>query len=343
MTSLVVTRNDAPGSEWDAFVRGQPGWTAYHLAAWQRVCANVLGHDTVYLEAREQAGATLQGILPLVRVRSGLFGHFLVSMPFVNYGGPLGNDDAVKALVLAADALATKDSVDLLELRSRVELPVSLDVSHRKVSVLLDLPDSADALFKSFPAKLRSQVRRPQKEGVTVRMGPEVLDDFFRVFARHMRDLGTPTHGRELFRALSREFGDDAWIAVGYLNDAPVACGLGFRWASEFEITWASALREHNRIAPNMLVYWELMQHAIRERCTVFNFGRCSPDSSTHRFKRQWGGRDEMLHWYQRSRGGVSKTPSPDSGPFSLGPRIWRRLPLRLANELGPRVVRLIP
>ena len=278
-----------------------------------------------------------------MRVRSGLFGHFLVSMPFVNYGGPLGDAAAIQALVSHADGMATRDGVDLLELRSSVELPVALDISRRKVSVLLDLPESADALFKSFPAKLRSQVRRPQKEGVTVRMGPEVLDDFFRVFARHMRDLGTPTHGRALFRSLSNEFGDDAWIAVAYLNDAPVSCGMGFRWANEFEITWASALREHNRIAPNMLVYWELMQRAITQGCTVFNFGRCTPDSSTHKFKRQWGGRDETLHWYQRARGGVSGTPSPDSGPFSLGPRIWRRLPLGLANQLGPRVVRLIP
>jgi len=343
MTSLTVTRTNAPGDEWDAFVRTQAHWTAYHLAAWQRTCAGALGHETIYLEAREPATRVLHGVLPLVRVRSALFGHFLVSMPFVNYGGPLGSVDAIQALVKHAEGLATQDRVDLLELRSRTPLPIDLPASHRKVSVLLDLTDTTEALFKSFPAKLRSQVRRPQKEGVTVRMGPEVLPDFFRVFSEHMRDLGTPTHGSALFNTLSQEFGNDAWIAVAYLNNIPIACGLGFRWAREFEITWASSLREHSRIAPNMLLYWELMQRAVAEGCSIFNFGRCTPDSNTHRFKLQWGGRDETLYWYQRARGAHSGTPSPDAGPFSYGPRIWRKLPLAIANSIGPRVVRLIP
>ena len=343
MTSLVVSRCEAPGERWDQFVRAQSHWTACHLAAWQRVCANVLGHETLFLEARTSGSDAIEGVLPLVRVRSRLFGHFLISMPFVNYGGPLGSDPAIHALVQYVDELATRDGVDLLELRSRTPLAIDLPVSHRKVSVLLDLPETADALFKTFPAKLRSQVRRPQKEGVTVRMGLDVLPDFFRVFSQHMRDLGTPTHGPALFNALAGEFGADAWIAVAYLDNAPVACGMGFRWAREFEITWASSLRAHSRIAPNMLLYWELMQRAIAEGCTTFNFGRCTPDSNTHRFKRQWGSRDETLYWYQRSRGAVSGTPSPDSGPFSLGPRVWRRLPLALANRIGPRVVRLIP
>lgn len=343
MSALEITRCVAPRDEWDSFVRAQPHWTAYHLSAWQRVCAEVLGHETIYLEARNPATSALHGVLPLVRVKSLVFGHFLVSIPFVNYGGPLGSDQAVQSLVQHATMMATRDRVDLLELRSRVALPIDLAVSHRKVSVLLDLPSSVDALFKSFPGKLRSQVRRPQKEGVTVRMGRDVLPDFFRVFARHMRDLGTPTHSSALFHALAYEFGEDAWVAVAYLNDAPVACGMGFRWHNEFEITWASALREHSRIAPNMLLYWELMQRAVAEGCTVFNFGRCTPDSNTHRFKRQWGGRDETLFWYQQARVGIAGTPSPDAGAFALGPRIWKHLPLALANRLGPQVVRLIP
>ena len=229
MSSLAITRCHAPGHEWDTFVRAQSNWTAYHLSAWQRVCATVLGHETLYFEARTSESGPIEGVLPLVRVRSGLFGHFLVSMPFVNYGGPLGTDQAIETLVRHVEALTLRESVNLLELRSRTPLPIHLPVSHRKVSVLLDLPESSDALFKSFPAKLRSQVRRPQKEGVTVRMGAAVLPDFFRVFSRHMRDLGTPTHGLALFSALEREFGNDAWIAVAYLDGAPVACGMGFR------------------------------------------------------------------------------------------------------------------
>ncbi len=341
MTALAVTRVERPGEAWDSFVRSVPNHTAFHRSAWERINRRALRHETLFLEARDHAG--IRGVLPLVRVRSRLFGHYLMSMPFVSHGGPLGDATAMQALVAHAVVMARESGADLLEFRSRSELPLELIPSHRKVSVLLDLPESTDALFKSFPAKLRSQIRKPQKEGVTVRMGPEALDDFYRVFAMHMRDLGTPTLDRSFFKSALEEFGSDAWIAVAYLNEAPVACGMGFRWGQEFEITWASSLRAFSRIAPNMLLYWSLMERAIAEGCTLFNFGRCTPGANTHKFKLQWGSRDETLYWYQWSPGGVAATPSPDTGAFSLGPRIWRKLPLPVANLLGPHIVRLIP
>jgi hypothetical protein len=110
-------------------------------------------------------------------------------------------------------------------------------------------------------------------------------------------------------------------------------------------MTWASALSEYNRIAPNMLLYWSFMERAIEQGLGLFNFGRCSPGVGTHRFKRQWGSRDEQLWWYQHAPGGVTEaaTPSPDSGAWAWGPRVWRKLPLPLANVLGPRVVKYIP
>ncbi len=342
-TSLVVAQ-ERPAEEWDQFVQTCPGWTSFHLSAWEQTYRIVLAHETVYLTARSGgAGGALRGVLPLVRVRSRLFGHFLVSLPFVNHGGPLGSDEAIQALVNEAIRIATRDRVDLLELRSRRALPIALAVSHRKVGVLLDLPPTAEALFKSFPAKLRSQIRRPQKDGVVVRAGHECLDDFHAVFAAHMRDLGTPTHGQRVFKDLAQRLDHAAWVKVAYLDDRPIACGMGFRWHDEFEITWASSLRAYNRVAPNMLLYWDMLQQAISEGCTRFNFGRSTPGASTHRFKLQWGGYDEPLHWYQFSTTGETATPSPDDGMLSLGPKIWRSLPLAFTNRVGPHVVRLIP
>jgi FemAB-related protein (PEP-CTERM system-associated) len=282
-------------------------------------------------------------VLPLVRVKSVMFGHYLVSMPFLNYGGPLGGDCAITALASHAADLAARDGVRLLELRSRVPLPVSLPVSHRKITVLLDLPSDAALLWKHLDAKVRSQVRRPQKEGVTVRFGPDQVGPFFEVFAQHMRDLGTPTQPRRLFDAIADVFGDDAWFGCAYLDERPVACGCGFRWANEFEMTWASALVEHKRLAPNMLLYWSFMERAIGEGLTLFNFGRCTPDSGTHRFKRQWGSRDEMLWWYGASAQEGAATPSPHDASYSWGPRLWKRLPTPVATALGPHIVRYIP
>jgi FemAB-related protein (PEP-CTERM system-associated) len=265
-------------------------------------------------------------------------------MPFVNYGGPLGTSNAVRALTAEAVRIAERDGVKLLELRSTIELPVNLSVSHRKVTVVLDLPADGDALMKAFPAKLRSQVRRPEKEGVTYTFGADQVGPFYDVFARHMRDLGTPTLGRGLFESIVRAFPDDAWFGCAWLGGRPIAAGAGFRWGKEFEMTWASALSEFNRTSANMGLYRAFMERAIAEGCTRFNFGRCTPGSSTHRFKLQWGGRDEALWWYQHTAGGVpASTPSPDDGAFSWGPRLWKHLPVGVATALGPRIVRLIP
>jgi FemAB-related protein (PEP-CTERM system-associated) len=340
--TLRVSGMNANTLEWDTFVRAQKGWTAFHLAAWKSLIERVFDHECLYLEARDEAGA-LHGVLPLVRVRSLLFGHYLVSMPFVNYGGPLGSAPAVRALVDHAVVLAADSGVRLLELRSRTALPVDLPVSHRKITVVLDLPADVEGLRKALGAKLRSQIKRPEKEGVTVRFGADQVDPFFEVFARHMRDLGTPTQPRRLFREIAASFGDDAWFGCAWLGSRPVACGAGFRWGNEFEITWASSLREYNRVAPNMLLYWAFLERAVQQGLTLFNFGRCTPGEGTHHFKKQWGSRDEQLWWYQAARDAGTGTPSPDDSAYSWGPRLWKRLPLSVATALGPRLVRGIP
>jgi FemAB-related protein (PEP-CTERM system-associated) len=242
-----------------------------------------------------------------------------------------------------AVSLAEESGVKLLELRSRTELPVTLPVSHRKITVVLDLPGDVEALRKALGAKLRSQIKRPEKEGVTVRFGADQVDPFFDVFARHMRDLGTPTQPRRLFREIASRFGDDAWFGCAYLGSQPVACGAGFRWGGEFEITWASALREYNRLSPNMLLYWAFLERSVQQGLTLFNFGRCTPGEGTHQFKKQWGSRDEQLWWYQAAAGQGAATPSPDDAAYAWGPRLWKRLPLALATALGPRLVRGIP
>lgn len=330
-------------AEWDRFAGPCPGFTHFHRLAWLRVIAVVHGHDVLPLAARDADGA-LCGILPLVRVKSAVFGHYLVSMPFVNYGGPLGTDAAVRALAAEAAARARRDGAKLLELRSRAPLPLDLPVSHRKITVVLDVPGDPDTLFATFKAKLRSQVRRPQKEGVTIRFGADQLDPFYAVFSRHMRDLGTPAQSRALFAALLETFRDDVWVACAWLRETPVACGWGFRWGGEVEMTWASSLQAFSGISPNMGLYWAFMERAAREGVTRFNFGRCTPGSGTHRFKQQWGGRDEPLHWYQWTpEGAAAATPSPDDAAFAWGPRLWKRLPLPVATWLGPRIVRGIP
>ena len=327
---------------WDTFAAAQSGYTHFHRLRWRAVMERTFGHECVYLAARDAEGK-LAGVLPLVRVRSVVFGHYLVSMPFLNYGGPLGTDLGIRALVDEATELARREKVKLLEMRSSIALPIGLPVSHRKITVLLDLPSAPEALLNGFAAKLRSQIRRPRKEGVTVAFGQAQVETFYAVFSRHMRDLGTPTQSLTFFREIANQFPDDCWFATAYLAGRPVAGGCGFRCGDEFEMTWASSLREYNRESPNMLLYWAFMERAIGEGLGRFNFGRCTPGTGTHRFKMQWGGREQPLWWYGLAASSEVKTPSPNDAAFGWGPRIWRRLPASIATAFGPSIVRYIP
>jgi FemAB-related protein (PEP-CTERM system-associated) len=329
-------------AEWDALVTADPDGTFTHLAAWRDVMRDGLGHDLLPLAACDEGGH-LAGVLPLVRVRSALFGHYLVSMPFLNAGGPLGTPGARVALTAAACAEARASGADLLELRTRVHPPEGVTLSRRKITHLLPLPESADRLWRELPAKVRNQVRRPQKDGLEVRSGLDQCDPFYQVFARHMRTLGTPVLAHSWFRAIVRHLPREALFCVVYDRDIPVAGGCGFVWRGGCEITWASARREWNRSAPNMLLYWTFMQAAIERGAGVFDFGRCTPGSATHAFKRQWGGEDLPLEWGQWRRGRTTATPSPEGRFFHLATRCWQRLPLAVTNLFGPHLARCIP
>lgn len=329
--------------EWNGFLGSFPGSTFCHLGAWRRVISEVLGHAPRYRVALGPDGSIV-GMLPLVRVRSRLFGDYLLSMPFMSYGGPLGSTAAQKALAEDAKAEAQELKVDLLELRARHPIPGAFITSDRKVTVLLDLPETSDALWKhGLKSKVRSQVRRPQKEGMTCRFGLDLVEPFFKVFSKAMRDLGTPVLPKTFFQSIASVFPNEVVLGCVEYRGKPVAAGCGFLWGQELEMTWAGALRELSRYSPNMLLYWSFMEEAVTRRARVFNFGRCSPGSGTHRFKRQWGGRDEPLPWAQWSPRGHSGTPSPQEDKYRLAIAMWKKLPLGLANLLGPYVSRTLP
>lgn len=328
--------------EWNDFVRADPTSTFCHLHGWRHVMGEVLGHRTHHRVARGGDGG-LVGLLPLVEVKSLIFGHYLVSMPFLNYGGPLGPPEVRRGLAEESRRLAADLGVDLLELRDRHEIPGDLEVSHRRITVVLELPDDPEVLWMDLKGKVRSQVRRPRKAGMTARVGGQEVDAFYEVFTQHMRDLGTPVLPRSLFDALLDAFPEEVEFCAVYHEDQPVAAGCGFRHHDEFEITWASALRDFSREAPNMLLYWTLIERTIERGGTAFNFGRCTPGSGTHRFKSQWGGDDVPLYWSQWSKDGRDATPSPEEGIFETATTVWSKLPLPVANALGPFLSRQIP
>ena len=340
MISIVPAPDD--DSRWDRFVENAESSSFCHLAGWRHVMSDVFGHECLYAVARDASG-NWRGVLPLVRVKSPLLGHYLVSMPFLNAGGPLGDRDAQQELAAWATREASRSRADLLELRARAEVPGALRLSHRKITVHLELAADAESTWRRFPSKLRSQIRRPQREGLEARFGPEHRAAFYDVLARNMRVLGTPVLPATLFARIGELFPHVVEFGVVYRGAEPVAAGCGFFWRGEFEMTWASSLREHARSAPNMLLYWSFMQRMIERGATRFDFGRCTPGGGTHQFKRQWGGQDIPLPWAQWSHRNVSATPSPERPVFRAAAACWRHLPLALTNAVGPHIAARLP
>lgn len=334
---------DVSANEWDDFVGKAPESTFCHLHGWRNVMKDVLRHESVYLAARDEDGV-IHGVLPLIRVR-GLLGHFLISVPFMNDGGPIGGDEACAMLAAHAVEDARRSGAQLLELRSRRAVSGELQTSFRKVAVHLPLPESVEALWSTtFKAKLRSQIRRPAKEGMTVAAGPTQLNAFYAVFARNMRDLGTPVLPRAFFETLLTTFGDRVtFTAVFAADGTAAAASCCLQWRDEIEVTWASSLREFNKLSPNMLLYATMMENAIGRGVRVFNFGRSTPGAATHKFKQQWGGVDIPLPWASWSRGGNAGTPSADGAGLRMAQTVWKRMPLFLANQLGPVLSRQLP
>ena len=339
VSTVVAGESDA--GIWDAFVDTCPDAAAYHSWGWRGVFERAFGHTCVYLIAR--SGNSVCGVLPLVQINSLLFGRTLTSLPFVNYGGVLaGEEPAAEQLMSAAAEEARARRCQHVELRHVARRFPSLPCRQHKVTMLLRL---AGVDWSSLDKKVRNQIRKAEKSGLAIQSGHvEMLDEFYAVFARNMRDLGTPVYDRQLFGEVLRTFPERARLHVVRLGTTPVAAGLTLRGRSRLEMPWASSIRDYNSLCPNHLLYWTAIQHARDSGCEVFDFGRSTPGEGTFKFKEQWGAQPVPLHW-EYCLNGPSEVPniSPDNRKYALMVNAWTRLPLPLANLIGPHIVRSIP
>ena len=342
---MEIVSYEGEADQWDRYVDAHPDGLNYHRYGWRRVITESFGHVAWYLMARDHEGV-VRGVLPLVHLNSRLFGNVLVSLPFVNYGGLLTDtDEAATALLGQAMRLRDRVGAAHLELRHLREWPLDLACKKHKVTMLLPLAPDCDTQWKLFNAKLRNQVRKAQKSGLTVRWGgAELLDDFYDIFVRNMRDLGTPVYGRGLFEKVLATFPDNSRIIGVYLNDNVVAAGLASWYRSTLEIPWASSNKDYKNLCPNNLLYWEAISFAIRQGFRIFDFGRSTPGEGTFRFKEQWGAEPHPLYWqYALKDGGFLPEVSPHNPKYDLAIKVWQRLPLWLTRILGPSIVRNIP
>lgn len=330
---------------WDDYVQVHAGGGVYLSSSWQEAVEKGYGHRTFYLAAYRQQN--IVGVLPLVLIKIPLCGGNLISLPFCDYGGLLA-DSAEIAGVLLRQALLLSDELQTgLEIRMRQSDPVVGNEGRfssvtDKCRMVLELPGDAAQLWSGFKSKLKSQINRARKAGLVSRIGhAELLTDFYKVFARNMRDLGSPVHSEKWLRFIVATYGDRAKVGVVYNGTLPVAAGITLAHGNSVTIPWASTLREFNKLSPNMLLYWTFLEYAADGGFGTFDFGRSTPGEGTYAFKKQWGAQAVPLYWYRKGEN-ASMRKEKRGGSRMVAENIWQHLPLPVANYCGPRLRKYI-
>ncbi len=329
----------------DKYVMNSDYTSVYHLTAWCELIKNVFNHDAYYIFA-ESAENGVIGVLPLVHLKSRLFGNYMVSMPYFNYGGAVADMINIEASMMEqAVNLASELGVGHIEFRDTNTREPTWLVRTDKVNMILELPDSDELLGKAIGAKKRSQIRRPLKEGVESFIGGiELLKEFYHVFSINMRDLGTPIYSKIFFLEILKTFPKQTKIMILRLNGKPISAAFLIGFKGQLEIPWASTIKAYNRFSPNMLMYWEILKFAIESGYEKFDFGRSSVDSGTYRFKKQWGAIPKQLYWhYWLADGKEMPHLTPDNTKYKLAIKAWQHLPIFVSNWLGPGIIKNLP
>jgi FemAB-related protein (PEP-CTERM system-associated) len=338
-----IVRSTDVDKSWDRFVERHAAPTVAHLSAWGRVFQRAYGHEPVYLTAEE--GGEPVGVLPLVMLRSRLFGRRLVSMPFLDYGGVLAQPGVAADLVDAALEAARELGAQSLGLRQFEPADLPYPVADDRVTMLLPLT-SEEAVWKALPSERRNRVRKGEKNGLHAAWcGAEALDAFHRVFAVNMRDLGSPVHSRGFFRAMLEELPGTARVLLVRDGDARVvgaAVCLFFR--DTIMVPWVSSRREAFALCPNFVLYWEVIRFGCRAGHRMLDLGRSFRSAGTFEFKRQWGARPHTLPWiFLDGQPGGPPPVDRDASRFAMLVRAWKKLPVPIANAVGPWIRRQVP
>jgi len=351
----MVTIRKATNSDegcWNTYVNLHPFHSPYHLFYWQKAVKKAYQHQSHYLIAEENGN--IVGIFPLVIFSTPLGKKNLCALPFCDVGGILADSNEVETLLFdKSKEVAKQYKAAQLELRASYTLltgglPTNCGKNGEKVRMLMPLPDSSEALFSSFKSKLRSQIRKAEKNGLCYELGSKasMLDDFYEVFAYNMKALGSPVHAKKWFIALQQAFKENMLISVVYKDKLAIGAGIVLVTGNKASIPWASTKAEFNRLAPNMMLYWSFLKQLSDDNITEFDFGRSSYGEGTFKFKQQWGAQSVALDWQtiDLATSQVAKSTN-QTGRGKLRvivESIWRKLPIQVTMALGPMIRKYI-
>lgn len=328
-------------ADWDRFVLAAPDATFFHRAGWKDVIEESFGHRGYFLYAERHG--TIEGVLPLAHVRSPLFGSSLTSLAFCVYGGPVApSGDVIDALDRAARELAARLKVTCLEYRhiASRSYPGAVEKSDLYVTFRKAIDPDVEKNMLAIPRKQRAMVRKGQKFGLQSEIDQD-CKRLHRVYSESVRNLGTPVFSRRYFEALKKTFGDDCENLVITHEGEPVAAVMSFYFRDQVLPYYGGGGARARELAANDFMYWEVMRRACERGSRLFDFGRSKRGTGAFDFKKNWGFPAEPLCYQYIMREGQEP---PDINPlnpkFRLFVAAWKRLPLPIANFLGPHIVR---
>jgi len=344
--------SSADALNWDYYVLQHTGSPPYHLYAWKEAVEQAYGFKAYYVLAFAQE--RIVGVLPLFFLTSPLGPGQLVALPYCDIGGPLADNVHIAmalfdyAVHLGARLHAKRLDVRGFGMAAALQAPgCMVEKKQDKVRMILSLPGSEEELWQGFKSKLRSQINKAKKNGLTFSFCTD-LDEFYLVFSQNMHELGSPVHSYRWFQAIFASYGNRARLGLVFKGDQAIGGGIVLNTDNDVSIPWASTLRKYNYLSPNMLLYWHLLEDSVRRGFSTFDFGRSTPGEGTYRFKAQWGARPVPLDWHivKFSKGRLGKNAPPCSRPEDaiqsrptkrmIAAKLWSLLPAWVVNRTGP-------
>jgi FemAB-related protein (PEP-CTERM system-associated) len=324
---------------WDAFVAACPEATFFHRAGWQRVIERAFGHKTWFYYA--ETNGQIQGVLPLAEIKSRLFGHSLSALPFCVYGGIAAvNEEAKAALDQAAQRLAAQLKVGHLEYRNLKQQHTGWHSKNLYVTFRKEIDPDVEKNMLAIPRKQRAMVRKGIKAELKSEIDPNV-DRFFKAYSVSVHRLGTPVFSKKFFRLLKETFADDCEVLTITKDDRVVSSVLSFYFRDEVLPYYGGGTNEAREVAGNDFMYWELMRRACERGFKIFDFGRSKLGTGAFDFKKNWGFEPQPLHYeYQLHQAKEVPDTNPLNPKYQLFIKMWQRMPIAMANIIGPHIVK---
>jgi len=326
---------------WNDFVRAHPEGTFFHLAEWEHVLTRAFGHRNHYLYA-ERSGQVV-GVLPLMEVKSVLFGHALISTPFCVYGGVLASDDAAHhSLERTACRLADRLGVNYLEMRNRRPQHPGWQSKDLYVTFRRPIDPDAEKNLTAIPRKQRAMVRKGIQRHLRVELDDDV-ERLYDIYSESLRNLGTPVFSRDYMKLLRDTFAGQCEVLTVLNDDQSVASVMSFYFRDEVLPYYGGSTAAARSVAANDFMYWQVMERARERGVRVFDFGRSKRGTGSFDFKCHWGFEPQPLCYeYHLVRARELPNLSPTNAKYGRLIDVWRRLPVPVTRIVGPPIARYL-